>query len=145
MTGRVVVETKEKIKLLADLQSAIDNEELKELVEGLPSGEKIFQIFQAALNAELQQLLSGKTDGEAFKEQEFSDLIKTLDQSMVLSVLRSINDKLNTTSATETRPVASQSSQEPGEPPPNQEELERQWKEQQYKQSSLRGASTGIF
>lgn len=130
------MDNKEKIRLLADLQDAMENEELKELVIALPSGEKVFSIFEAALSKELEALLAGKTQEETKKEEQWSSLIQSLDKSMVLHILRSMNDKLAQPSGAPA-PTQGGAPQPAGNFPPeeteavDQEELKRRWQEQQ--------------
>lgn len=148
------MDNKEKIRLLADLQDAIENEELKELIIGLPSGEKVFSIFETALSKELEALLAGKTPEEVQKEEQWSTLVQSLDKSMVLHVLRSMDEKLSQPKDTPAsvptqRGAKGQTTSFPPEEsePVDQEELKRRWQEQQLSAGTgrQRGGTAGPF
>lgn len=140
------MDTKEKIKLLADLQSAIDNEELKKTVLALPSGEKIWDNILSSLNKELETLLSGNVKpAEAAAVANLAKLLERMDRSLVVTMLRSIDEKLarapGTPPAQQTQPVPAPA-YPPLETPVDQEELQREWERQQLANSKPRGRSS---
>lgn len=60
------MERKEKIKLLANLNAALDNKELKTTIEKSPSGEMIWNLLANALNANIDSLLSDESGDSEF-------------------------------------------------------------------------------
>lgn len=148
------MEIKEKIKLLGDLQSAIDNNELKSLIEELPSGGFIWNKFSESMTRELDSLLSGKSIPEQKKLEELSVVISRLDNSVVVNLLRSLGQKLDSPAQPPASPgrKAAPTTQAPvvaEEPPESQEEMKRRWEDQQLKQgagkSGARGSGTGFY
>jgi hypothetical protein len=58
----------EKAKLIADLAAAWQNEELAEIVKRMPNGDKVLEIFQGAINREMQMVMSGNRIEENVKQ-----------------------------------------------------------------------------
>lgn len=48
---------KEKIKLLTDFNAALENQEIKAVLSRVPSGDVIWGLFEAAINAKMDSLL----------------------------------------------------------------------------------------
>jgi len=132
------MDTKEKIKLLADLQGAVDNEDLRGAISALPSGAFIWEKVLNSLNGELEAILSGKVHkSDAVALETLAALLQRLDRTMVVQVLRTLDTKLS-------QSVTTNPAYPPlEENPPNQEELQRQWEQQQLGQTpSKRGRSS---
>lgn len=145
------METKQKIKLLSDLQGALDNPELKELIiNGMSSGEFIYKIFCEAVQNELNTILSGQKKETPSTIDKWENLLKTLDSSMVLQVLKSMNEKLQKDSPKVTTNTIVESERKM--PPEDliadsQEELKRKWEQQQISANTKRqrGGMAGPF
>jgi hypothetical protein len=63
------MDRKEKIKLLADLNGALDSKELKAAIERAPSGGFIWELLSGALNANIDSLLSDEAGDSEFVTQ----------------------------------------------------------------------------
>jgi len=142
------MDNKEKIKLLSDLQAALDNAELKELIlNSVSSGKFIYELFSRAVQEELDALLTNTKKEAPAEVDRWSELLKTLDSSLVLKVLESMHKKLDAPAA------APQVSQKPKAAPANfppeetgldsQEELKRRWEQQQLVAKKPRGSIAG--
>jgi len=93
------MDMKTKIKLLADIQAAIDSDSFQASVKTQASGDYLWERIGVFLNSELEKLLSG--NGEDSKVEEASvqsaQLLKTLtkiNKSEVMDILRRLESKL---------------------------------------------------
>jgi hypothetical protein len=138
------MDKKEKIKLLSDVQSALENEDLKENVLSLPSGEFLWGHIQKSLNAVLEQLLENNNPetAKAISEVEekavkLAALFKEISSNPVVEVLQRINQNLSSPTPKQQTPVGNGTltTTSPRTPSPvitaTQEELQREWEEQQ--------------
>jgi len=58
----------EKAKLISDLAAAWQNQELADIVTRMPNGPKVLEIFQDAINREMQMVMSGNRTEENVKQ-----------------------------------------------------------------------------
>lgn len=58
----------EKARLISDLAAAWQNQELADIVKRMPNGEKVLEIFQDAINREMQMVMSGNRTEENVKQ-----------------------------------------------------------------------------
>ena len=138
------MDKKEKIKLLSDVQSALENEVLKEGILSLPSGEFLWGHIQKSLNAVLEQLLENNNPEtvKAVSEVEekaakIAALFKEISSNPVVEVLQRINQNLSSPTPKQQTPVGNGTltTTSPRTPSPvitaTQEELQKEWEEQQ--------------
>lgn len=123
------MDTKEKIKLLADLQAAIDNEDLKGAISALPSGSFIWTKVLGSLTSELETILSGKINkADSAALESLAGTLQRLDRSVVVQILKTLDTKLSQTTSN------SNPNLPPLEEPESQAELQRKWEMQQLQQ-----------
>jgi hypothetical protein len=139
------MDMKEKIKLLGDLQASVDNPEVQELLKNLPSGEKVFELFSKAVTSEIEGILSGNPIKATEKLSDLTALFQKLDNSIVVSVLRSVNEKLGAPSGVPVQQAPQVPRNEPEEAPESQDDMKRRWESQQLgaPQGSRRGGIPG--
>jgi len=139
------MDKKEKIKLLSDVQSALENEVLKEGILSLPSGEFLWGHIQKSLNTVLEQLLENNNPEtvKAVSEVEekatkLAALFKEISSNPVVEVLQRINQNLSSPAPKQQTPVGNgtlATTASPRTPSPvitaTQEELQKEWEEQQ--------------
>lgn len=135
---KVVTEQKEpslleKAKLIADLAAVWENKELADLITRMPNGYKVLDIFQSAINREMQAVMSGKrVDEEAQQFQVLAGQIDSMARSMsgfdqmirgfmaspLVNVLDLMNAKLGGQAYAGQRPQSQQQQQPRREAPP---------------------------
>ena len=145
------MDKKEKIKLLGDVQSALENPELKQMVVGLPSGQFLWEHIHKNLNNVLEQLLENNTpetvrsvsDAEA-RAAKVVELLEKISSNPVIDVLQRINQNLSSpqpSKPTQT-PVGNGTltttnpRQDSAIMSATQEELRQEWEEQQRQNAS---------
>ena len=116
----------EKAKLIADLAAVWENKELADLITRMPNGPKVLDIFQMAINREMQAVMSGKRIDEDAKEFQalanqidlmgramngFDQMIRGFMASPLVNVLDLMNAKLGGQAYAGQRPQSSQSAQ----------------------------------
>lgn len=158
------MDKKEKIKLLSDVQSALENDELRESVLNLPSGEFLWGHIQKSLNSVLEQLLENNTPEtiRAVSEAEekaakVASLLEQIAANPVIDVLQRINQNL---SAPQQKPAQPQQTpvgngtltttsnrSDSAIISATQDELKREWEEQQRRNSATpsRRRGSGAF
>ena len=109
------MDKKEKIKLLSDVQSALENDKLRESVLNLPSGEFLWGHIQKSLNSVLEQLLENNTPEtiRAVSEAEekaakVAALLEQISANPVIDVLQRINQNLSVPQQKPTQPQQTQ-------------------------------------
>jgi len=155
------MDKKEKIKLLGDVQSALENTELKQMVAGLPSGQFLWEHIHKNLNNVLEQLLENNTpetvrsvsDAEA-KATKVVELLEKISSNPVIDVLQRINQNLSNPQPSKPAqtPVgngtltATSNRQDSTIIAATQEELKQEWEEQQRRNSAqTRRRGSGAF
>lgn len=118
----------EKAKLIADLAAVWENKELADLITRMPNGSKVLEIFQAAINREMQavmsgkridedaqqfQLLAGHVENMARSMNGFDQMIRGFMASPLVNVLDLMNAKLGGQQYTGQRPQSAQQPQQP--------------------------------
>lgn len=95
------MDAKTKIRLLSDYQAALDNADLRNNIELMPSGEYLYEIITAAINTQITELLEGERAVSASKlnqaEAELGKLVGTiqgLNASGVVKILEGIKNRL---------------------------------------------------
>lgn len=159
------MDKKEKIKLLSDVQSALENDELKQSVLNLPSGDFLWGHIQSSLNNVLEQLLENNTPETVRSVTEVEEkaikvaqLLEQIATNPVIDVLQRINHNLSTPqpqqkSTQQSTPVGNgnlTATSNRSEASPiisaTQDELKREWEEQQRRDSSQsRRRGSGAF
>jgi len=153
------MDKKEKIKLLSDVQSALENEALKEGILTLPSGEFLWGHIQKSLNIVLEQLLENNNPetAKAISEVEekavkLAALFKEISSNPVVEVLQRINQNLSSPTPKQQQPVGNGTTAANQRTPSpvltaTQEELQREWEEQQRQNAvpSRRRGGGGAF
>jgi uncharacterized protein (DUF2126 family) len=154
------VNTKEKIKLLSDMQEALDSEELKLAVLALSSGERIWQVFERSIQAEVAEILSpAKAEAKEIvaTEKSITQIARTvlaIENSNTYSLLKSIHSKLDGSLSAAPTPQPQQQAQARApdyqeEEPESQEEMQRKFEEQVTRPVPRnprgRGSGPGMF
>lgn len=88
------MEMKEKIKKLSSLQSIVENVKLQELIQGLPEGRFVWEVFVGSVENQMEILLSGESPKVAAALSDLEETIKGIESSKVLAVLQNIQAKL---------------------------------------------------
>lgn len=157
------MDKKEKIKLLGDVQSALENEELHKTITQLPSGQFLWGHIQKSLNSVLEQLLENNNPEtiRAVSEAEqkaakVAELLEKISGNPVIDVLQRINQNLSNPQQKPIQPqqtpvgngtlTATSNRQDSAILTATQEDLKREWEEQQ-RQNSIpsRRRGSGAF
>lgn len=88
------MEIKEKIKKLSSLQSVIENHKLQELIQGLPEGQFVWDVFVEAVEGQMEMILSGESPKAVLALSGLEEMIKGIETSKVLGLLQNIQAKL---------------------------------------------------
>lgn len=157
------MDKKEKIKLLSDVQAALENEELKQMVNNLPSGQFLWGHIHKNLNNVLEQLLENNTpetiravsDAET-KAAKVVELLEKISANPVIDVLQRINQNLSAPQQKSSQPqqtpvgngtlTATNNRSDSAIIAATQEELKQEWEEQQRRNASQsRRRGSGAF
>lgn len=124
------MERKDKIKLLADLNTAMESKELKSNIQKAPSGEFIWNLLEAAIDANINSLLSDDEGDSEFvtklteaRDQAIGSFgtlqqqINAIKDSPVMAILQRIGGTLQAAGANLPAP-AGQPPQTPAQPEP---------------------------
>jgi hypothetical protein len=118
----------EKAKLIADLAAVWENKELADLITRMPNGSKVLDIFQQAINREMQAVMSGKRVDEEAKQFQiltgqvdamarsmggFDQMMRGFMASPLVNVLDLMNAKLGGQPYTGQRPQSQPQPQQP--------------------------------
>lgn len=157
------MDKKEKIKLLSDVQAALENEDLKQMVNDLPSGQFLWGHIHKNLNNVLEQLLENNTpetvravsDAEQ-KAAKISELLEKIAANPVIDVLQRINQNLISVPQKPAQPqqtsvgngtlTTTNSRSDSAIITATQEDLKAEWEEQQRRNASQsRRRGSGAF
>ena len=123
----------EKAKLIADLAAVWENKELADLITRMPNGQKVLEIFQSAINREMQAVMSGQRIDEDARQFQalagqldlmgrsmngFDQMIRGFMASPLVNVLDLMNAKLGGQAYAGQRPQSVQPQQPRREAPP---------------------------
>ena len=115
------MDKKAKIKKLTDYQAVLEDSKLKELIEGLPSGEDVWAVFQKSVETEIESLFAGTTQAETVqKVNDIEQLFDKLARGPLMQVLVSIDAKIG-----QQQPVAQQPAARPQQNNQQQQPLPR--------------------
>jgi hypothetical protein len=120
------MDRKQKIRLLADFNAVMENQEIKAALSRAPSGDIIWSIFEAAVNAKIDSLLSDE-DGDTEFVSRLSDArekacvaieslsghLDAIKNSPVMAILDRMGKTL---SQAESAPTASELAEPPPQP-----------------------------
>lgn len=103
------MELKQKINLLTDLNSALEDETLKAAVSRISSGELIYEIFTKSINEYIKEIFNTvprEKDEQVEKSvSSILEMLNKLDNHVIITSLKMIEQRLQAVTLNEPPPV----------------------------------------